>query len=384
MAKYQDKKNMKSKTDKKKQKVELEQTQGTVRLMGYINRLEDNGIFEGNIKNGAHAGNEYKSLRFGIKTSETNEVPVELFGMEFNEVKVYEALTKEERENGQVADEVTLEWEDRDEIPDGYQLPFFQQITLSLERDAKGKLIRNQFLAFDAVEEIFEKLEDGDCVYLRGNIEHSEYVGQDQKKHKQSKFVIKSISKTKKEVDFLEDDFTEIANFEQQLVYIDSMMDNETNKLHVIGRTINYKGEFTDIMFAVDNEKYPKLVKNIKKMLKFGDLVTVFGNCVNRTVEQIQEVESDEEFDFGGEKPKSYQRTINRTETELEIVDIDGKTFKLGQGKYKIEDFKNVNLIQDKEDDDEKDDEEDDENVDFGGKGNSDSDIDIEDDDLPF
>jgi hypothetical protein len=337
----------KAKTKQKEEKkVELKQTKGQFKAVGIVNRISnDNAYREGEIEQGRYEGREYRSIRFGVKTSETNELFVEMFGMELDDAYIYKPATKKDKEKGKKGTTKKIAFDERDEVPEGYSII---GITVGLERDEKNKQVRQNLVNYDAVEYVFENLEDGDSVFVSGDIEYSEYEGK-----KQTKYVIKNISKTKDEVNFDDEKFDEMTSFEQEIVFVDASMDKEEGKLIVIGRVINYGGTYMDIPFVINEEKYPKLVKNFKKRLKFGDFIKVFGNCVNRAEKVETEIDEDEDDWGGGGKPKGFGGTVTHRTTEMEIIDVDSATFEAG--KYEEDDFvkaKNL-LVDDEEDEDE-------------------------------
>src|SRR5690606_13787669 len=83
----------------KKEKV-LQQTKGTFKLIGLATRLDKDGAYkEDSMTHGAYEGKEYRSLRFGVKTSDTNEIFVSMFDFEPEKVFLWNSDKKKKDPN---------------------------------------------------------------------------------------------------------------------------------------------------------------------------------------------------------------------------------------------------------------------------------------------
>src|SRR5437764_5522854 len=186
-----------------KSEPKLKQTRGQFRVEGIATGLDRDNAF----RSAETKGNKpYKSLRIGVQTSPTNTVNVELFGMEQEFVYAYSRNDKETRK---------YSWDDRDNIPDeGYHLI---GTNVALEQGLDGKLMRETFVPFEASEYIYDNLQDGDSIYVSGQVEFSEYDNGETVKQ-QTRFTIQSIGKTKTPIDFDSEDFKEVSEFEQEVV----------------------------------------------------------------------------------------------------------------------------------------------------------------------
>jgi hypothetical protein len=345
---------------KEKAKTPLQQTRGNFRAVGIVNRIGNDGAYkEGEIERGKSAGKEFRSLRFGIKTSETNELFVELFGME-KDAYILKTTTKEEREklrkSGKKVPTQKLSFENRDDIPEGWTLIGVNVGTYEDDEAEKKKVVYETYVEYDAVDAIFETFEDGDSISVSGTVSLSEYENQQGEKVKQIRYQIGYASKLTKPLDFEDEKFVETASFDQEIVFVGSAYDKATNKLTVIGRTINYDGSWFDYPFIIDLSKSE--VKDIAtafhKKLKFGDFVKVLGLCLNKT----EEVEVEEKpakvssiFGDGGLAPKGQEKRANtKRVTELQITGVDLQSFV--EKRYKIEDFViEEELIEEEEED---------------------------------
>jgi hypothetical protein len=359
-----------------KEKTPLVQTKGTWRAIGIVNRLGNDGAYtEGEFDKGKNIGKEWKSLRFSVKTSDTNELFVELFGMEKESVYAYKPATKEAKKKDPKAkgDTKKISFENRDNIPSGYNLIGIKVGKFEDDEADKPKVALEDYVEFDAVDEIFNTFEDGDAISLSGSLSFNEFENQQGVTVKQTRYQIGYASKLAKPVDFNDEKFEETASFDQEIIFVGSMYDKDTKKLTVIGRTVSYDGSWFDFPFVIDtaNAKLNQVATAFHKKLKFGDFVKVMGLCLNK-VEQVeaeeQETPKDSIFGDGGFAPKGQEKRANtRRTTEMQITGVDLKSFV--QKRYKEEDFVvEEDLV-------------DDEDIDSDNPFASDED---EDDDLPF
>ena len=373
--------------------MELRQTKGTFKIIGVVTRLDKDGAYRQDVAaKGENEGRTYRALRFGVKTSETNEVIVETFDYEPTHVYLWNS-EKKKNDPEYKGDKVTyLDWiTNQDKYREqGYTV---LQTRVGLTYDENGKLIKHGMPSYEASEYIYQHLKNGDSVVIEGEIRYSKYQTQDGQEKERKTFTIKRIFKIK-DIDFNAEDFEELSYFEQEMVFVDADVDNEVKKLLVTGRIIDYKQNFLDTQFVIDysdgDKDMEKLAKSFKKIFKFGDVVTVYGNIVNKVVlQEVEEEETDEEEDLiaslgGKKKPKGAQKTqftIRDYISEMQIFGVENYE----EGVYTEEDFDKQTLIADNEEDENK-------ALDiFGGKKKAvnpfaglDDNDDFNDDKLPF
>lgn len=311
----------------------LVQTKGSFTLKGIVSGMnKENAYREGEVKNGKNRGKMYRSIRFSVQTSPTNKPSVELFGMETDYVYPYKRGKKGEK--GHVIK--NHPFAKRNDLPDGYTLI---GVNVGLEQDEKGKNIRKSLIDYDAVEYIYDNLNDGDSVFLTGELQFSSYVNSQGEEVDQTKYIIKQVFHEKNPIDFDDENFEEVCAFEQEIVFTGSEVLKEEKAVVVRGYTIAYGGKFNTAEFVIRPDGDKDIEKTAKafsgKKIKFGDTMTVFGLCLNRA--ETVEVEDEEEDDFfGGKKPKGLERnTITNYTTELQIT---GAT-DYAPGVYTEEDF---------------------------------------------
>ena len=294
----------------------LEETKGSFTLKGKIDGLaSDYAVREGVTS----TDKDYKALSFFVQTSPTNRVKVEMFGME-RDVIYYSSKAKQSKK---------VPFENRDKVSlKGYQL-------MGVNINASGKKNdRKTLIEYDAVDYIREHFNDGDTVYIKGQLDFSEFENQHGEKINKTGFRLNSIKK-EADINFDNDDFLPHAFFKQDIV-VNELME-EDGKLFVHAKIIKYKGDLADATFVVDSERLKKFAKTLKKNLKFGDWINVKGWIVSETIE-TEEVEEQEDDDWGGETPDGMDNNyIKEYINELQIVNVDKESY--DPKKYSEEDL---------------------------------------------
>jgi single-stranded DNA-binding protein len=372
---------------------ELKQTKNHFKTIGKVTRIDKDGAFkEDTMTKGAKEGELYRSLKFGVKTSDTNEITVSMFDFEPKEVFMWNSDKKKEDPSykGDRFPFATWEEQQEDLREQGYSV---LQSRVGLTYGEDGKLESKGLPSFVSSELIYNELDNGDSVVVEGTIRYSTYENRQGKEIEQKTYTITKLFKIK-DVDFSHEEFEEVTYFEQEMVFVGIDVSKEEKKAYVTGRHINYNKSFHDIQMIIDfndgndgtDEEMKKLANEFAKRLTFGDLITIHGDTLNRAiVAEVEEDEDDEEDlfkDFGGKKkPKHAQGFVTRTYvTEMQIHGIDA----WDEAVYTEEDFVKDDLIEDGKPNlsDE-----------FGGKKKKekanpfkldDDDSDIDDDDLPF
>lgn len=374
------------------EKTKLKETKGVFKVIGKVARIDRDGAFREDVLNkpdNRNHGRLYRSLRFGVKTSPTNEIIVQAFDYEPQEVFLWNSKKREADPNYK-GDRIPFEtWkEQQDELREqGYVV---LQSRIGLDYDEKGKLKTKGLPRFVALKEIYENINNGDSVVVEGTIRYSKYKNRNDEIVEQKNYMIERVFRIK-DIDFEDDNFEEVSYFEQEMVFVDADLDKEEKKAYVTGRIIDFNGNFEDTQFVINfanenGETDPamlKLAQAFTKKMEFGDVINVFGDVINRVV--VEEVEDEEEDDLlaelgGRSKPKHAQNYVSRTYiTEMSINGVDAWK----KGVYTEDDFEKDSLIDDN-----------DGLGDLGGKKkpntknpfetDEDEDVDIDEDSLPF
>jgi hypothetical protein len=376
---------------------ELQQTKSSFKFIGKVTRIDKDGAFKSDIATkGKKKGETYHSLRFGVKTSENNEMTVQMYDFEPEEVFLWnsdKAKKAKEQKKSYKGDRVPFdEWMERQEElrEEGYAV---LQTRVGLSYGEDGKLQSKGLPGFVASEEIYENLNNGDSVVVEGDIRFSEYEGRDGKLKPQTTFTIKKIHKLK-DIDFESEKFEEVTYFEQEMVFVDATLEKSEKKVYVTGRTIDYSKKFFDAQFVInysngedgEDKDMKKLADAFLKKIKFGDLLKVYGDAVNRViVEEVEEEEEEEDYASilgGKKKPQHAQGYTSRTYiSEMQIQGVEAWDKKV----YTEDDFVKDELL---------DGEDDSLHNELGGKKNTKKDNpfasdddgldDMDEDDLPF
>lgn len=330
---------------------ELEQTRGEFKIKGLVKGIDrDNAYEEGVRPDGRHAGRTFRKLNLGVQTSEDNQLRLGMFSYEPDEVFLW---NNEKRK--------------KDKDYKGERMPYDEylqkkdilkangtavlQARIGVDTDEDGKLITHGLTSYEASEEIYDNVDNDDSVYVEGQISYSEYKNRQGDMTTAVNYNINRLFKASNDFDLRAESYEKQDYYEQQFVYVDSMVDKSKKQLIVIGRIIDYRKNTVDTNFVInygEDKSMSKLAENVRKKFKFGDLVTVFGQLVNRTVEQdVEEEEDDLLSALGGKSQPSHAKRANFT-YEREMT-IDG-VLEWERGFYTEDDFYNNELVE--EDDD--------------------------------
>lgn len=281
----------------------LIQNKGSFQLRGIIvgknpdTARKGNGYTEAKTKKDQKP---YRSIKFLVKTSEDNIVPVELFGTEMEFAYAY---------NKTVKNTLKLAWKERNnKLPDGYNL---------IDPD------------FDKAKTINDDFKDGDGIVIVGEIQFSEYLNPTtQEKNLQKKYVIKQIYPATEPIDLNDENYEEECYFIQECVIRNVEEVKKENRLYISAWVIGYAGSFNPAQFEVDTETTEKTFANNMKGLKFGDFIKLTGNIQNRAIGE--EVSEDDGWGKKKKATTSYWKA-------LEVTGAYGET--LEKKKYTEKDF---------------------------------------------
>jgi hypothetical protein len=327
----------------------LKQTKNSFKLIGKVTRIDKDGAYkEETMTKGKKQGEMYRALRFGVKTSHTNEVSTQMFDFEPEYVHLWDSKEKK-------TVKVTFaEWEAKEEIYREQGLAVLAT-RIGLEYGEDGKLQTKGLPSFIASQEIFNHLSNGDSVVIEGDIRYSTYKNREDKEVEQKSYNIKRVFRLKDEIDFDSEKFEEVTYFEQEMVFVGADIDKKEGKAYVTGRIINYNKSFHDTQMVVNFKKEDgegfdsgmvKLAEAFAKRFKFGDVINVFGDILNRVVITEAEPEDDKGdlfAEFGGKKkPKHAESYTQRTYIqEMQIHGVDA----WDKGVYSEEDFVKEELV---------------------------------------
>lgn len=267
-----------------KNKVELgcAQTRGTFILSGKVVGTQSNSFFaEGDTKNGG----SYRRVHFGVEIEEGKIVYLDLFGSTVDQVYFSKRVNGPD---GKVKTTTqAVKWADRFKTSkqlfgeDGYRII---GVTCGCKKitDSKGKLVNDvKYLTpYDACDEI-QNLNDGDSVFIRGNIVYQTYKDQ----HRVN-FEPQQVSLCK-EIDLSDVDYKPNAQFTQALVLQSVTPDKENGEYIVNANIVNYD-TVEESEFYIKKE-FSRLAKTLAKQGKYTH-VKVFGRiAVEGDVAPVEE-----------------------------------------------------------------------------------------------
>ena len=306
-------------------------------------------------------GGQWNSLEFGVKIAEGKTVYISMRGFPRDEVFYYKR-----GENGAKGTTKRVTWKDRKKSPgDGYNLI---GVKISTGKDENGKNINTIFTEYDSIEWLHDNLKDNDSVFIKGNLQFSSYTDRNGQTRKKIELVPNQISYTQKTVNFDADDYVEMAEFENTLVFksIDKEEDENgkaTGRFVLSGYSIGYNS-VENVSFIVDAE-HAKLATNLKKAMKESYSIKTFGRI--DVIVDTTMVESD---DSGWGESSPMERLNTPVRREYVVYRADPGS--ISKDDYSTEDIataiRKINAAKTAADN-------------FGEKANKSIDISVDDDD---
>ena len=297
---------------------DLKQTTNSFQLRGKVIGTKSKRFYtSGTGKNGG----SWNVVEFGVEIGEHRSVYVKLNGYTRDSVFYYK-----KGENGAKGTTQKVTWKDRNKAP-GKDFRLIG-VNITTGQDENGKNINETFTEFDAVEFLHEHLHDGDSVFIKGNMVFSSYVDKNGQPHKKTELVPTQISATQKPVDFDTEDYVEMAEFENTLVF--SAIDKETDESDKpTGRFIlsGYSVGFNTIepvTFIIDAD-HAKLANNLRKAMKPGYSIKTYGRV--NVFSDVSVVEND---DDGWGEASPMERINSPVRREYVVYKADPNSIEKG------------------------------------------------------
>lgn len=292
---------------------ELPQTKGTFQVRGIVSGVEKDNFY---IEKKTNTGKDFRMINFGVEYEDKKTIYPSLNGMPRD--KVY--FSKKDKDTGNT-DTKAIAWKDRiKKAPEGYRmigvLAGLQKI-----KDENGK-VRNDnktLTEYDACEYISENLQDGDSVFVKGNLEFGSYTNKNGEVSRTTKFVPTQISLCQKDVDFEAEDYAPAHDFTQTIVFvgIDQERENDkpTGRFVVDAKIVNYNS-IESAEFIIEDAK---LAKQMRSGLKPYNSIQVHGHI--NVVNNVEDVNDEEDDDCWGESnDMDNKRVFAPTHRELIIT----------------------------------------------------------------
>lgn len=262
---------------------ELKQTSATFQARGIVAGMKKEKAYQSGT---TKAGGQWNSLEFMLNINNNKAIFIKLRGFPRNEVCYY----KGSEVKGEKGTTVKVPWKDRKKSPgDGYRLI---GVNISTGKDENGKNVNEVFTEYDAVEYLHNALQDGESLFIKGDMNFSSYVGKDGQAKRSVELNPTQISYTQKPVDFDEEGYEEMAEFENTLVFTDIEKETDENgkntgRFVLSGYSIGYN-TIESVSFIVD-ENHTKLANNLKKNMKPGYAIKTYGKIfVTNNIEAVE------------------------------------------------------------------------------------------------
>ena len=298
---------------------DLPETKGHFQLIGEVLGVEGKKFFEEKLVKG---DKKMRFLKFGLKTSEENNVYVDLNGME-RDVVYYSKRNPDTKK----METKKVKWSDRKTPPSKDHKIIGVNVGLEQYIDEMGKKQNKKMsmAEFDATEYLASHLKDDMPLFVKGKLEFSSFLNDKDEIARFVKFIPNQVSRLKSEVDFEKEDFKPMHDFTQTIIYMDAVLDDtdENDKKGVIEAKIVTWNGIEDASFIVRNQA---LFKTMKKNLKPYEAITVWGDIINKVLKE--EVSSGDVW--GEENPmertgKTYVREL--VITGANETSIDKETY---------------------------------------------------------
>lgn len=295
---------------------DMKQTYNSFQCRGIVSRTESQQFYKDKIG----SNKDGISVNFGVKINDKKEVYITLTGYPRKEVYYYK-----KGENGAKGTSKAVAWKDRKKSPgEGYSLI---GVKISTGKDKDGNNINTVFTEYDAVSYLKENLRDGDSVFINGKIEFRSWIGQNGQTVRRINLVPSQISYTKKPIDFEADDYKEMCEFENTLVFqsIDKEEDENgktTGRFVLSGWSIGYNS-VENVSFIIDEED-AKVAGAIKKKMKTGNSIKTYGYVSVKNNIETADLEDD---GWGSTKTSPMERVNAPVIREYVVYKVDGSTF---------------------------------------------------------
>lgn len=295
----------------------LKQNRMTFEARGLISGVKSKNFYRsGTTKN----SNSWNEINFGLTIAPQQTIFLKINGFTQDYVYFFEKVKK-----GEKGTTKKIAWKDRKNgAGENYRM---NGINISVGKDG-DKNVNEVMVPYDAVEYLHEHLKDGESFYIKGNIQPSSYE-KDGNINRKVELIPNQMSFTNSPIDFDAEDFIPKAEITiDPFVFssIDKEMDENdkaTGRYVLQGYSIQYNA--IELMNFIIEKEDSALANNIRKRMKPGNSMTMFGNI--KVVHDIVEVESDSEDDWGVKRKSPQNRVNSRSRFEYVLYDVKGPTF---------------------------------------------------------
>lgn len=324
---------------------ELKQTSATFQTRGVVFGMKKKNAYQ---SGKTSTGGDWNSIEFGLNINDKKSIFIKLNGFPRKEVYYYKAAEKK----GEKGTTKAVAWDNRKKSPgEGFRLI---GVNISTGKDDNNKNINEMFVEYDAVEYLNKNIKDGDSLFIKGNMVFSSYTNKDGQTQRKVELVPTQISYTQEPVDFDAEDFAEMAEFENTLVFSDIEKETDedgknTGRFIITGYSIGYS-TVEPVSFIIDAD-HAKLAGNIKKRLKSSNAIKTYGRI--EVVANVSAVEDDSDDDGWGESSPMEGRLNSPVKREYVIYKavpdtIDTETYSDAEIAKAIKSIKNAKKAEEK------------------------------------
>lgn len=289
----------------KQRPINLKETKGMFKAKGFVKGIERENTYK---ELTTKSNKAMRILNLPIEVAPNQQTMVTIQGMEQNEAFFY----KRPENKGEEGDVKRVPFEDRfEDQGEGYQLI---GVNLGLRRDDKGKNVVESFHQYDGADEAYKLLEDGNGVFVKGQIEFNKFQNKDGDTITTQKLNVQSMYNSDK-VDFEEEGFEPESDFDMTVVFMGIEQDPEDKERFLIeAKSVGYQDIFNVELVTYDK----KLAGTMRKNLKPYNAIRLFGEILNKV--EVEEVESE---DVWGQQSK-FDKPKYNFERELRVIGADG------------------------------------------------------------
>lgn len=281
-----------------RQKQEIPAMRGTFAIRGIVTTFDK---VEGFVQE-TKTGKEMRRIRFSVTSSEGNIHSLQL--QAFQSENVYFSGREKQEDGTEKIVTEQVAWNNRLKYKKEGFLPI-DRVSYGLKKVVnpdtnKEENERHIKLTYDAIEDIYNSLEVGMSVYVRGNIQVEEYTAQNGEKRNTTRLIPNQISLTGSPIDFNAEDFKEQAVFELGVIAEDIEFSG-TEEATITGLFIGNQrlGRQTlvvrnDECFKDDPEfDLTNLLNGLRSVKAYKPYVyvTFVGNMVNAANHEVAEPE---------------------------------------------------------------------------------------------
>lgn len=265
---------------------DLQETKGIFQVKGVVSGISKDKFYT---SKKTKTGKDFRAVNFGCAYDNRKSVYMNLNGMPQQNV----CFSKRNPDTGKT-DIKKIPWADRNKFHEKDFSMIGVKLGLVKTTDNSGKTVNDKktMHAFDACEYIKENLSDNESVFIRGNLDFSSYMDNQNNIHRSIKYVPNQISLCQ-EVDFSQYDNEKnkpVHNFTQTIVFTgiekEKENDRDTGRFIVSAKIVTWT-DIVDTQFIIVDAKLAGL---FKKNLKPFNAIEVSGKIeVSHSIKEVSE-----------------------------------------------------------------------------------------------